>query len=195
MAHPRPDGQTLNSTNVSFMSSLWAIKAGTLEEKVQILWNGILNTYFPPTEPYKIAIKAVVLTDNTALDAVIFEIHALQEPRSSQHLQEPRSSHQLQERQIFMVECKRISEDTLEGWLGAQAQLLGYLESNSNVATCSGMYGACTIGSKVMFFEWIKDSHRLTAISPMLDMKEPIDRPVVEDMLIRVKQYGWIRTN
>ncbi|KAJ4288213.1 hypothetical protein N0V90_012230 [Kalmusia sp. IMI 367209] len=81
------------------------------------------------------------------------------------------------------------------GWQNAQVQLLSYIDANSNSATSSGMYGACAIGTKVVFYEWTRVSQRLTAISQMLDMAEPIHRPFVEDMLIHVKQYDWNRTN
>lgn len=168
------------------MSSIWSVKAGTLEEKVQILWNGILNTYFPPTQPYRIGIKAAVLTDNNAPDAVIFEIRASMIPRSSEDFQE---------RQIFMAECKRISEDTTAGWEGAELQLATYIEANTNSALCGGMYGACAIGKKVTFYEWIRLTGLLTPMTGRLDMEHPTHRPHVEDMLSHIKQNGWQRTN
>lgn len=180
------DGQILKNTNLSFKTSLWSIKAGSLEEQVQILWNGILNTWFPPSQPYRIGIKAAVLADNTVPDAVVFEIHA-----SSNN---PVSLNEIWERQIFMVECKRISEDTTTGWQSAQQQLLGYLIENSNPERCSGMYGACAIGTKVVFYEWIKSTNRLTAISPMYDLAVPSQRHLVENSLDHVKTNGWLRT-
>ncbi|KAF2799431.1 hypothetical protein K505DRAFT_413657 [Melanomma pulvis-pyrius CBS 109.77] len=99
------DGQYFNLSNIAFLSALSAIKPTSGEKVVQILWNVILATWFPPTEPYKIAIKAAVLTDSTQPDRVVFEIRNLVSG-------DPRSSSDLQEKQIFMLEFKRISNDT-----------------------------------------------------------------------------------
>lgn len=57
------------------MSSLFAIEFNSREDTVHILWNGILNTFFPPYEPYCTGIKAAALTDNPALPPGIFEVY------------------------------------------------------------------------------------------------------------------------
>lgn len=186
MADARTDGEVLNSTNISFMSSLWAIKLETLEAEVQILWNGILSTWFPPSQSYIIKIKTTFFSDEVGIGAVVFEVFSLRLSSGSTDIGE---------RQILTVACKRSGEDTQKGWEKAEHQLPCHIEVNENPAGCSGMYGACAIGKKVVFYDWTQASGRLTPIGQLLNLDYRHHRPFVEDMLNLVKENGWERTN
>lgn len=181
------DGQYLNASNLSFMSCMWAIKPDTAEDVVQTLWTTILATFFPPTAPYKIAIKAAVLSDSTVPDAVVFEIRNTAPGN-------PRNSGTLLEKQIFMVECKRRSKDTDSEWAltGAPTQLLHYPEETTN-APGKRMFRAVAIGTKVVFYKWDR-----TASPPLVplhqnkfDLSADSHRQAFENMIIYVRNNAW----
>lgn len=181
------DGQYLNASNISFLSCLWAIKPASAEDVVQTLWTNLLATFFPPTSPYKIAIKSAVLSDSTMPDGVIFEIR-------NTGTGNPRDSRALLEKQIFMVECKRPSKDTDSEWAlnGAPAQLMHYMEQTTNVPS-NRMYGAVAIGTKVKFYRWDR-----TASPPLvllhqdkIDLSESTHRRTFENMILYVRNYAW----
>jgi hypothetical protein len=171
-------------TNLGLVSSLLAIDSNSYEEPVQILWNGVLSTWFPYSEGYKWAIKGPVVDNNTMPDAAVFEIRAF--------------NRNLNERQIFMVECKRPSLDTTAGWRDAFDQLDRYLSGNLNGNDT--MFGAIGIGKKVILTRWTRapQNGRPTWVHPsgtgnplLFDLSDQQHRASFAQWMSYIKEHAW----
>ena len=71
--------------------------------------------WFPQKEGFLLNAKAGVLSDDTKPDIVIVEFRRVQGGNLSQ-------------RQILILECKRVFDDTTTGWQNAEVQLGHYLD-------------------------------------------------------------------
>lgn len=134
------DGRVLNSQNIGLHVGLAHSEAPTAsEEPVQTMWNGIMAEWFPQKEGFLLNVKAAVLADDTKPDIVIVEF---QQPLQGSLLS----------RQILILECKRVSDNTAGGWENAQVQLAHYLDENANSNQSTRIYGAVAIGTAVRFY-------------------------------------------
>ncbi|KAF4953027.1 hypothetical protein FGADI_6297 [Fusarium gaditjirri] len=182
------DGQVFNFYNVGFASALLMAQKSSYEEPIQILWNTILQSWFPAVggqTAYKLATKASVLANNDQPDAVVIEVRLVGAGIV-------RDSRMLMEYQIFMVECKSSEHDSDSGWASAAAQLTHYMEQNTNVSR--KLFGAVAIGTKVQFYEW-EYRHNRSSLRPVhparLDLGDAGDRQTLEAMLDHVRTQGW----
>ncbi|KAM0245841.1 hypothetical protein ACHAP5_005161 [Fusarium lateritium] len=181
------DGQTFNEYNVSFMSCLLMAKKAVNEEPIQILWNTILGTWFPPLGPrsYKLAIKSPTLANNDEPDGIVIEVRFVGHGPV-------RNSDYLVEHQIFMVECKGSESNTPRGWAIAADQLTHYLENNINGSR--KLFGAVAIGTLVEVYEWEYENQR-SSLRPIhngrLDLRNAGDRITFEGALNHVQAQGW----
>ncbi|KAL5587092.1 hypothetical protein FOVSG1_012228 [Fusarium oxysporum f. sp. vasinfectum] len=158
------------------------------EEPIQILWNTILQSWFPAVggqTAYKLATKASVLANNDQSDAVAIDVRLVGAGLV-------RDSTMLMEYQIFMVECKSSEHDSNSGWASAATQLTHYMEQNTNVSR--RLFGAVAIGTKVQFYEW-EYRHNRSSLRPIhparLDLGDAGDRQTLETMLDHVRTQGW----
>ena len=175
----------ISNSNLGFFSSLTAVKPESSEKVVQILWNTLSSTYFPPQEGYKVAIKAPVPVDNTPPDVAVFEIKSIAAA--------PRDSTDLIERQIFLVECKPPRRDTPGEWAATvHGQLIPCLEAISNPS--DRIFAATAIGTKVKFWKWDHNSpnDRLQELHQgVLDLLYNHQRAIIEQWMLHIKANGW----
>lgn len=181
------DGRIFNVSNPTFMSSFLLAKKATNEEPIQIMWNTILTTWFPPIGPqaFKLAIKSPSLADNGQPDAIVIEVRLVGNT--------VRDSTQLREFQIFMVECKSWDYDTPSEWENAFDQLNHYLLANMN--SSNKLFGAVAIGTKVVIYEWERTGLDTSSMQPIhagtIDLQVHAHRLTLETALDRVKAQGW----
>lgn len=177
-----PTGLLDPNANIGFYSTLTAVKADSSELPVQLLWQVITTTIFPPMEGYKWGFKDPVLATEHKPDVVVFEIRRTGVVR--------RESSDCIERQIFVVECKAPYLDTPGEWdMTRRTQLRDYVEHLQG--NKQGTYCAVAIGTKVHFFAY-DPATLFTPLSPSaLDLSKPEDRPIIEDQFQFIKENGW----
>ena len=157
---------------------------------MQILWTTVLTTWFPTTEPYKLAFKSPLTTNDFAPDGVVIEIRFTTTSGARAGHAVTRSN-EIQEFQIFLLELKSPDKDTVSGWASAEDQLCQYFEINFN--DCNKMFGAIGIGTKVIFVQWDRAApQNCRHLHPAaLDWTLPADRVKLEEQLNNVKANGW----
>ncbi|KAK2785954.1 hypothetical protein FQN52_003951 [Onygenales sp. PD_12] len=175
----------IGNNNIGVYSALTAVKPGSSEEPVQILWNTICASIFPPAEGYKFAVKGPVLMDDTRPDIVVFEIKRTVVVPTA----ETAGSVILQEYPIMMIECKAPCKDTPTGWqVTTEGQLGNYLENIINPT--NKIFAATAIGSKVQFFQWSRPN--ITPLHPTpFDLLHESQRAQAEQVLLHIKQGAW----
>ncbi|PWY64614.1 hypothetical protein BO83DRAFT_381842 [Aspergillus eucalypticola CBS 122712] len=169
-----------------FLNTLQLIKPHSLEETVQTFWQVIVGDWFRYDQGYKLGIKGPTLANRNMPDVTVIEVMALQA--------NPRSTPDWAERQILMVECKRPSYDTPNGWSDTiEGQFFDDLQQNLNHS--EKLFGAVAIGTKVKFFRFDGKApvhRRLTPLHrDVLDLKIPSQLVQVEDLLNYIRANGW----
>ncbi|GKZ81324.1 hypothetical protein AnigIFM56816_005839 [Aspergillus niger] len=169
-----------------FLNTIQLIKPHSLEETVQTLWQGIVHAWFPYEQHYKFGFKGATLANRNMPDVTVIKVMALQP--------NPRSSPDWAERQIMMIECKRPSYDTPNGWNDTiEGQFLDDLQQTLNHS--EKLFGAVAIGTKVKFFRFDGKAPVNRMLTPLhrdtLDLKIPSQLIQVENMLDYIKTNGW----
>lgn len=180
-----PEPPSLHN-RIAVLSALSAIEPQSKEKVVQMLWQVIINEWFPPREGYKYPIKTPVLT-NDRPDFVVLQIRAV--------ILDPTRENQFIEHLILQIECKRPSFDTPSDWENTtDHQFLEYLEASGGDS--NKMYGAVAIGKKVQFHRY--DGTQGTTVQKLVPLhNEPIDfdqdgsYEQVEAMLNMIKATAW----
>lgn len=173
--------------NLGIASALASIKPTSNDKVVQILWQSIIATWFPPYEGYKWGFKSPLLTTSNATDGIAIQIVAC--------VVNPRLSTDFTEYVIMLLECKRPSDDTPSGWDNTvKGQFLDDLEAIGNPkAKC---FGAVAIGTKVRFYRF--DGRQQTLPQKLvqihqgdIDLSTDAGRFEVGQMMDTVKAQGW----
>ncbi|KAF5645109.1 hypothetical protein F52700_2309 [Fusarium sp. NRRL 52700] len=178
------DGLIFNAHNVGFMSSYFAAEKAVDIQPIHVLWTTILSTWFPVLgeKAHKLAIKAITLPDNQAVDAIFEKVQYVW----------TESSGEFQEHEIFVAQCKGWEHDTDEGWKLAADQLKDHLR-NDNPDGSWTMFGAVAIGTKVQVYEW-RDEITATSLKPIywqLDLGLAKDRSLFEKAMESARSRGW----
>ncbi|KAK2783590.1 hypothetical protein FQN53_009135 [Emmonsiellopsis sp. PD_33] len=148
----------IGNNNIGVYSALTAVKPESGEEPVQILWNTICSSIFPPAEGYKFSVQGAVLMDDTVPDVVVFEI----KQNGVIDTVQKTGSIGLREHQIM----DRM-QGTIEGYPW-------------RVATPA-------IGSKVRFFQWSRPRLSLLHAAPF-ELFFEAERAQAEQVLLYIKQ-------
>ncbi|PYH94557.1 hypothetical protein BO71DRAFT_450028 [Aspergillus ellipticus CBS 707.79] len=163
-----------------------AVKKHSLEETVQVVWQGILSKWFPFRQGYKWGIKGSTLSNNNMPDATVIQVCALRP--------NPSDSEDWAERQILLIECKRPSKDTPLGW---DDTITGqFTDDLSATLNASGrLFGAVAIGTKVRFYQWdgqVLPDGELCQLHPgTFDLATNDGIQEVENMMNFIKARGW----
>jgi hypothetical protein len=161
-----------------YNNALAAVTApGSLESRVDQLWQIILTELFPTTQGYLVVCRAPL--DNTNLVAEVL----LRRPGNEDKI-------------YFTMSNKRAQlVGSAYTWNKAKNQLKDYLEKEYEIRTAGDMgvqYGAVAIGTRVRFYHWFRVDGQLQRFGNVeLDLVN--DRETVQQRLRHIKAQiqGW----
>lgn len=164
------------------MSTLGAVGPDSPKDPVQMMWQVITGTIFPPMEGYICGLSDGAPSRGDHLGVIVFQVKRTDDNQTGDY-----DGH---ERQIFVVECKAANLDSSDEWnITENGRLSNYM--GSIAASWGNAYCAIAIGTKVRFFEW---SPR-TLFNPMhpspLNLIMESERDAIEEYLQTIKINGW----
>jgi hypothetical protein len=155
------------------------IAPGSLESRVDQLWQIILTELFPTTQGYLVVCRAPL--DNTHLVADVL----LRRPGNEDKI-------------YFTMSNKRAQlVGNQNTWDEAEEQLEKYLKTEYKIKTAGDrgvQYGAVAIGTRVLFYHWFRDGgQQLETFGVKLDLVNVNDRETVQQPLRHIKAQiqGW----